>query len=151
MKLETEFPILMKLNNSNEVEFRHQLQATMKRIASKKDLNEFVRLLDQFKKEFINHSFFYLDDINEVIKNLTYNKNLNFAQHYKQFSFIAQIGDTYTSELLQKILSSMKDAHARTDLENEIDKMNDRLNRLEARSEEFNLYPMVDILDQWVD
>lgn len=145
------YSILMKLRTINHQEFRHQLSAQLKRIASEKNLEQLALLLDQFKKDFITDFSFYIDDINEILRNLLLGAKDNFSQFYRPFIFLAQIGDSYTLDLLKKTLSYINEPHAKSELEKVIQELENKLHLLEERFYEFKLFPIVDVMDQWAE
>ncbi len=152
MLRQDKFPVLMKLRSENQSEFRHQIIARLKNIAGDKGLRDFIEILSQFRKEFITDSYFYIDVLNDVIKNLIVKENVNLKSLLNQFIFIAQIGDAHTHELLKKILSVFShDAKARSELQQSMLSLENKIKRFEKDSDNFKLYPMLEIEDQWME
>lgn len=150
--MKVEFPVLTKLCSDNHYEFKHQLIAQLKRISSEKNVEEFNELMIQFKKELINDSPLYIESLNDVVRNLLLKPKLKITHLYKHFLFLAQIGDTYTAELLKKILPYFqRDSSALEELRWNIKNLGKRLRQYEADSDELKLFPMIEIFDQWID
>lgn len=152
-KTNIEFPVLLKLRADNSQEFRHQIVARIKRITSEKNEKEFSELLNQFRKEFISDFYFYIDYLNEALKNLLFKEDkLDHYLLFNHFIFLAQIGDSYTLELLKKVLPYFeKDASSHQRLTSELNSLEERVQKIEDQSENFKLYPMIEIIDTWID
>ncbi len=152
MLRQDKFPVLMKLRSENQSEFRHQIMARLKNIASDKDITDFEAILGQFRKEFITDSCFYIDVLNDVVKNLLVHEKKSLQGLLDQFIFIAEIGDTHTHELLTKILSIFgRDNDALSILQQSMLSLENKLKRFEEDSDDFKLYPMLEIEDQWME
>ncbi|GMT50002.1 MAG: hypothetical protein IEMM0008_1541 [bacterium] len=152
MLRQDKFPVLMKLRSENQSEFRHQITARLKNIAGDKGLRDFVEILSQFRKEFITDSCFYIDVLNDVVKNLLAHEKKSLQGLLDQFIFIAQIGDVHTHELLKKVLSVFdRDNKALSRLQQSMLSLENKLKRFEKDSDNFKLYPMLEIEDQWME
>ncbi|HEO65704.1 MAG TPA: hypothetical protein ENI73_07525 [Spirochaetes bacterium] len=152
MLRQDKFPVLMKLRSENQGEFRHQIMARLKNIASDKDLTDFVAILSQFRKEFITDSCFYIDVLNDVVRNLLAHEKKSLQGLLDQFVFIAEIGDTHTHELLNKVLNVFaRDNDALSRLQKSMLSLENKLRRFEKDSDDFKLYPMLEIEDQWME
>ncbi len=146
------FPVLMKLRSNNQNEFRHQIVARLKKITSEKNAKELSDLIKQFKKEFISDFFFYIDYLNNALRNILFKEKANLHHLLNDFIFLAQIGDAFTLELLKKVLGYFEnDQQAYKLLKDEVRKLEERVDRLEKRSDDFKLFPMLEIIDHWID
>ena len=146
------YPVLVQLKNENNHEFRHQIIAELKRISSEKEVNDFYDLLNQFKKEFIQDSYFYIDQLNEVIKNLFYIDNINPQYIYKPLLFLSQIGDNNTLELIKKNIGLFAPYNKfYEELIQSCKILENRLKRMEEEADDYKLYPMTEIIDQWME
>ncbi|MDH4128678.1 MAG: hypothetical protein OEV44_08000 [Spirochaetota bacterium] len=147
-----DYSTLNKLRLDNKFEFRYQILSELKRISCEKNIPEFNNLLNQFKKEFINDSYFFIDQLNETIKNLMYAPKEDLKTLYNQFIFLAQLGDIYTLNLLKKIISLLNKRMDDTyNLEKAIENLENRLRQFEKEFDSLKLYPMIDIFDQWME
>ncbi len=152
MDIKNDFNILMKLRSENHREFRFQIISRLNKISSAKDYISFCEILNQFKKEFITDTIFFIDNINDILRNLILSDKINFKNLYKELLFIAQIGDNYTIDLLYKVLDKFeKDETKHKELQKSIDQLETRLRRFEEEFDELGLYPMLDIYDKWMD
>lgn len=144
--------MLKNLRLENNFEFRYQLISKLKRIANRRNIEEFKEVLTEFKKELINESHFYIDDLNEILRNILILDRVDFRILIDDFIFLANIGDHYTYDLLKKAAEKLKGHQDEMErLQIAMMDLEEQIMKLEEESEELRLYPMDDIIDKWLD
>lgn len=146
---------LSKLNElriENKNEFRYQLISKLKNIAAKRSHEDFQEIISQFKKELITESYFYIDYLNEILRNIIIKNKIDFRIVLPELLFICQIGDHYSYDLLKKATELLK-GHQKEmeELQLGMLQLEEQIIKLEEESEELRLYPMDDIVDRWLD
>lgn len=141
---------LLRLRLEYPKEFRYQMISHLKAILLNQDLKTLGQFFRRFKKDLIQDSFFYVEVLNEILKDFLLKDKVGMGFLLYEFSFFVQIGDLLTLSLLKGSLRYF-DSERSQDCQKQLELLENRIELYQEDLKGLKLYPMREILDEWMD
>ncbi|PKL15477.1 MAG: hypothetical protein CVV50_00075 [Spirochaetae bacterium HGW-Spirochaetae-6] len=145
---------LKNLRETDELEFKYQLRNLLKKSMTE-NLDAFRSVVNDFKREVIYDSFFFIDIINEALLYFFYKNEGNprvIKTIMSLIHVIAPVGDKDTLELIGTILKRIPTHSADYPvLMNYFGEIEHKISFLEQKISKLKLYPQKPMLMEWYD
>lgn len=142
---------LKKLRERDELEFKYQLRSLLKK-SQLEGLDAFLELVENFKREIVFDSFFFIDIINESVYLFYLESDENFEKIVSLISILAPVGDRTTLDILYKVVKKLPrhNPHYPT-LVNYYGEIEHKVSFLEQKIKNLKLSPMKSMIVKWYE